>query len=153
MAPARITDVLSALFRNWISRWADRGTRRPETFGERGERAAARFLRRNGYRILRRNYRPARGGEIDLVCRDRSCGSLVFVEVKARSSEERGSPAEAVNPKKQRRLARGAAEWLGLLDDPSVACRFDVVEIVGDGPEPEVRLIRDAFRVEDPWRL
>jgi putative endonuclease len=113
---------------------------------------AAQFLSRHGHKILYRNFKPERGGEIDLICRDRAAGVLVFVEVKARASESHGSPAQAVDLKKQKRLARGAAEWLSMLDDPDVPCRFDVVELVGDGSNPEIRHIRDAFRVEDPWR-
>ena len=97
-------------------------------FGGRGERAAARFLRRRGFRILLRGYRTTRG-EIDLVARDGE--TLVFVEVKTRS---RGMPAEAVTPEKQRRLTLAALHFLkrhGLLDRPrEVPCRFDVVAIV-----------------------
>ena len=65
--------------------------------GRRGEGIAARYLRRCGYRILERNFRAA-GAEIDLVAADRE--TLVFVEVKARSSGALGTPAEAVDARK-----------------------------------------------------
>lgn len=93
-------------------------------FGDRGEREAARFLRRRGLRILGRGYRTPQG-EIDLIARDGD--TLVFVEVKSRRE---GQPAEAVTPEKQRRLTLAALHFLrrhGLLEQ---RCRFDVVAIV-----------------------
>ena len=63
--------------------------------GARGEKLAARYLRRQGFKILYRNFRGRRGGEIDLVCRDRD--TLVFVEVKTRTREDFGRPLDAVN--------------------------------------------------------
>ncbi len=109
--------------------------------GDRGEREAARHLRRQGLRVLRRGYRTPQG-EIDLIARDG--GTLVFVEVKAR---RRGKPAEAVTPEKQRRLTLAALHFLkghSLLEQP---CRFDVVAVVWpDGRQaPEIEHIRDAF--------
>src|SRR4051812_21291586 len=89
--------------------------------GDRGERVAARHLRRQGLGIILRGYRTPLG-EIDLIARDGP--TLVFVEVKAR---RQGEPAEAVTPEKQRRLTLAALEFLkrhGLLEQPS---RFDVV--------------------------
>jgi putative endonuclease len=109
--------------------------------GDRGERAAARYLRRQGYRILIRGYRTTRG-EIDLIARDGE--TVVFVEVKTR---RQGVPAEAVTPEKQRRLTLAALEFSrqnGLLDTPG---RFDVVAIVwpDDRQTPTVEHIRNAF--------
>lgn len=110
-------------------------------FGDRGERAAARFLRRRGCRILLRGYRTPQG-EIDLIARDGD--TLVFVEVKSR---RRGEPAEAVTPEKQRRLTLAALHFLKanrLLDTP---CRFDVVAIVwpDDRRPPQIEHITHAF--------
>ena len=120
--------------------------------GREGEQIAARHLARHGYRILRRNFRARHGGEVDLVCRDVTEGVLVFVEVKTRTSEEHGSPAQAVNPAKQRLIVRGALEWMRLLDRPETPCRFDVVEvIVRPGQTPEIRVIRDAFPLPEPY--
>jgi putative endonuclease len=110
--------------------------------GRTGEAAAARFLASRGYRIVARNVRADRV-EIDLVAR--RGGLLVFVEVKARSSERYGSPAEAVDLRKQRRLRRGARAWLA--SRPTSArgyrsLRFDVVTCLRSGarrsqePEP-----------------
>ena len=110
-------------------------------FGSRGERAAARYLRRAGLRILARGYGTL-WGEIDLVARDGEV--LVFVEVKTRRS---GTPAEAVTPEKQRRLTLAALHFLrrrNLLEQRS---RFDVVAVVWalDSRAPEIEHIRDAF--------
>jgi putative endonuclease len=109
--------------------------------GERGERAAARYLRRQGMRILLRGYRATRG-EIDLIARDRD--TLVFVEVKAR---RRGVPAEAVTSEKQRRITIAALRFLRrhrLLDQ---RCRFDIVAIVwpDDRRPPQIEHIKNAF--------
>jgi len=98
----------------------------PRTLGQRGEDAAARHLRRRGYRIVERS---ARGplGEIDLVALDGR--TVVFVEVKTRRSDAAGAPSDSVTPDKQRRLTRLALGYLkqhGLLD---AASRFDVVSI------------------------
>lgn len=111
--------------------------------GHSGEKAAARFLQRQGYKILVRNYR-VRWGEIDLVCRHE--GVLVFVEVKTRSEGSWGSPAEAVTHGKQRRLVRAARSYLSELDVQGMPVRFDVVEVrlAGEGSY-ECSLIRAAF--------
>ncbi|HUB68619.1 MAG TPA: YraN family protein [Candidatus Methylacidiphilales bacterium] len=88
---------------------------------------AAAFLWRQGYRVLYRNYRMERG-EIDLICR---CGELlVFVEVRTRSSEEFGRPAESIDLDKQESVRAAALHYLELLRREDVYYRFDVVEVV-----------------------
>ncbi len=112
--------------------------------GRRGEEAAARHLEARGYRLLERGFR-SRAGEIDIVAEDR--GTLVFVEVKARSSLACGRPSEAVGWRKRAHLLRAASLYLldrGGADRP---CRFDVVEVVEDAVgRLRVGLIRDAFQ-------
>ena len=125
---------------------------RPEHLerGARGEKLAAKFLRRTGYKILYRNFRGRSGGEIDLVCRDED--TLVFVEVKTRTREDFGRPLDAVGREKQKRIARGGLAWLRLLDNPDILFRFDVVEVVmADQIEPRFELIRDAFPLPEPY--
>lgn len=103
------------------------------------EREAACFLEKQGYRILEQNY-WCRGGEIDLIAE--KDGYLVFVEVKYRKAETYGSPFDAVDVKKQRRIlyaARRYLAWKGYPED--TPCRFDVVGI--DGAHMEV--LADAF--------
>jgi putative endonuclease len=108
---------------------------------------AERFLRKQSFKILYRNFR-ARSGEIDLVCRDRKEQVLVFVEVKTRTNELFGTPSEAVNWRKRARIVRAAKEWLRLLDLADVPFRFDIVEVVTE-PEQHIRLIRGAFQMEE----
>ncbi len=117
---------------------------RPAPFGLQGERAAERFLHRQGFTIVDRR---ARGGlgEIDLVAVDRR--TVVFVEVKSRRSHQRGHPAEAVDPRKQRRLTRLALSWLKRHNLLGERARFDVVAITWPKTErsPTIKHIRNAF--------
>ena len=127
-------------------------TSRPEhlQLGTRGEKLACRFLRRNGYKVLYRNFRGRTGGEIDIVCRDND--TLVFVEVKTRTREDFGRPSDAIDRDKQKRIARGGLAWLRLLDNPDIFFRFDVVEVViADGSRPRFELLRNAFALPEPY--
>ena len=118
--------------------------------GARGEKLAARFLRAHGYKILYRNFKDRRGGEIDIVCRDGD--TLVFVEVKTRGGEAFGRPIEAVDRQKQLRVSKGGLAWLRLLDNPDVTVRFDVVEVLWpDDGEPRCELIQNAFELSRPY--
>ncbi|MEW4489774.1 YraN family protein [Thalassoglobus sp. JC818] len=119
--------------RGWLNR----------LFGDHGERIAARFLKRNGYRILRRQ---ARGpfGEIDLIAKHQD--TIVFVEVKTRKSTNRGHPSEAVTDQKQRQISRAALAWLKKNNLLNHRCRFDVIAILHTpGQEPEIKHIVHAF--------
>jgi putative endonuclease len=118
--------------------------------GKLGERAAKRYLQRQGLKFLTANFRSGRG-EIDLVFRDRDC--LVFVEVKTRSSEEWTRPAAAVNAERRRRLTRAALDYLGLLRNPPVKLRFDIVEVLlRNSAVREVRHLPNTFAMERPYR-
>lgn len=116
--------------------------------GQWGEEVAARHLQRHGYRILRRNFRPRHGGEVDLVARHLPSATLVFIEVKTRTSEFQGRPADAVDEKKQRLIIRGAMAWLRLLHLPDVPFRFDIVEVLVEDP-PLVSILPEAFCLPD----
>ena len=135
------------------SRWRSRFSSSPPRhlrLGTRGENLACRFLRRNGYKILYRNFKGRTGGEIDVVCRDRD--TLVFVEVKTRTREDFGRPLDAVDRDKRKRIARGGLAWLRLLDDPDILFRFDVVEvIIAEGAEPRLEILRNAFSLPAPY--
>jgi putative endonuclease len=128
------------------------GKTRPEHLrrGELGERAARKFLRRQGLKFLAANFRSGRG-EIDLVLRDGDC--LAFVEVKTRSSEEWTRPAAAVNAERRRRLSRAALDYLRLLKNPAVKIRFDIVEVLlAEGEVREVRHLPNTFAMARPHR-
>jgi putative endonuclease len=119
-------------------------------YGELGERAAKKYLRKRGLKFLTANFRSDRG-EIDLVFRDADC--LVFTEVKTRSSEDWERPAAAVDRERRRRLTRAALDYLRLLKNPPVKLRFDIVEVLlEDGTVREVRHLPNAFAMERPYR-
>jgi len=111
--------------------------------GARGEDLAGRYLRRAGYRLLIRNFR-CRFGEIDLIAEEG--GSLVFVEVKTRSSAGFGHPLEAVDRRKQGQLIRAAHIYLSEQAAEERFCRFDVVSVTfgGDGT-PVIEVVKNAF--------
>ena len=119
--------------------------------GKEGEEAAARFLRKNGYRILYRNFQSPKGGEIDIVARDCKENELVFIEVKTRSTDKFGRPAEAVDAAKQMQIIKAANYWLFLLDKPDVIYRFDIVEVIPSEPAP--RHILNAFHPASEYAL
>ena len=103
------------------------------------ERAAERYHRDRGYRILTRNFRH-RNGEIDLIAEDGGC--LVFVEVKYRSGPGAGDPLESVTPHKVRQITRAAQYFLYRMGYPEdTACRFDVIGI----SEGRLRHVKNAF--------
>ncbi|SRR5208282_2650816 len=110
--------------------------------GRRGERAAERHLRRNGYRIVARNFRAA-GAEIDLVAIDGDI--LVFVEVKTRRSRAAGAPEEAVDERKQTRMRRAAEVFARRYRADEIEMRFDIVAVDASGKRLEIELLRNAF--------
>jgi len=110
--------------------------------GRRGERAAERHLRRNGYRIVVRNFRAA-GAEIDLVAIDGDI--LVFVEVKTRRSRAAGAPEEAVDERKQTRMRRAAEVFARRYRADEIEMRFDIVAVDASGKRLEIELLRNAF--------
>ncbi len=117
--------------------------------GAIGEEAAVRLLGRRGYRIRERNVRCPMG-ELDVVAEDG--GTLVFVEVKTRSTVEYGNPFESISPMKQRRLLRLAVYYLAtrrLADRP---CRFDAVAVIiaPDGRVQRLELLVNAFEADGP---
>jgi putative endonuclease len=129
----------------WLRRWWYR-LFPPLTLGAQGERAAARYLRRIGYRIVARGAR-SRLGEIDLIALDGQ--TIVFVEVKTRRSKDQGHPVEAVDLRKRQRLTRLALAYLkryGLLRRPA---RFDVIAITWpQGERPTIEHFPNAFPAE-----
>jgi putative endonuclease len=109
-----------------------------QLLGKRGEDQAAAWYEANGYEVLERNWR-CREGELDLVVRKNR--TIVFCEVKTRSSDAFGTPAEAITYKKRQRLRHLAAKWL---DDSPIRprqIRFDVAAILGN----ELEIIEGAF--------
>jgi len=116
--------------------------RSPLPLGRRGERAAEKYLRRNGYRIVARNFRAA-GAEIDLVAMDGE--TLVFVEVKTRRSRIAGAPEEAVDERKQTRMRRAAEVFARRYRENEIEMRFDIAAVDASGKRLEIELLRNAF--------
>lgn len=106
--------------------------RRNIELGRRGEDAAVRFLDRRGYDILERNW-TCIAGEADIIARDGE--TLVFIEVKTRSSTEKGLPCEAVDEAKRHRYERIAALFLQNYEVTDVIVRFDVISLVTVSPD------------------
>ena len=128
------------------------GKEKPEHLrrGALGESAAKKFLKQQGLKFLAANFRSPRG-EIDLVFRDGD--GLVFVEVKARSSEEWARPAAAVDAERRRRLSQCALDYLRLLKNPTVKIRFDIVEVLlANGNVREIRYLPNTFAMARPFR-
>lgn len=119
---------------------------RRKGIGAWGENQAAKYLKKQGYRILERNF-ACRFGEIDLIAANRAY--LVFVEVKLRKSDAFARAAEFVDWRKQNRLRASAELWLSL-HETELQPRFDVVEIYAPEGEatrkPMINHLEDAFQ-------
>jgi putative endonuclease len=126
----------------WWRRW----------FGDRSERAAARYLRRLGFRIVRRNYLCPHG-EIDLIALDGRC--VVFVEVRSTGTDDPQRPAASVGPEKHTRLTKAALHFLSEHRLLGQAARFDVLTLTWpEGRrEPHIDHYRQAFDAVGRWQM
>jgi putative endonuclease len=106
--------------------------------GEEGETQAADWLKERGWQILARRWR-CKLGEIDLIALDGE--TMVFIEVKTRSSKRFGTPEDAILTAQRRRLVRAATAYLRYFGGVDRGARFDVVAIDALG----LRHIRNAF--------
>jgi len=109
--------------------------------GQQAEDKAARFLEKRGLLVLTRNFR-CRGGEIDLICRDRN--ALVFVEVRMRRNLDFGGAGASITLTKQRRIILAAQHYLLANAKANTDCRFDCVLLEGE----TIEWIRDAFSTD-----
>ncbi|MFP4055113.1 MAG: YraN family protein [Phycisphaerae bacterium] len=133
--------------------WAWLGRlRSADSLGTRGEKLARRHLKRRGMKILASNYR-ARGGEVDIIALDpttraeTSAETIVFVEVKTRTSDRYTDPASAVDNDKRRRLRKAAGQYLASRPTDGYATRYDIVSIViPPGQNPRINHMPGAFR-------
>jgi putative endonuclease len=111
--------------------------------GKKGEDSAAAYLERNGCGIIKRNY-YIRGGEIDIIFSD---GDLtVFCEVKSRTQQRFGSPAEAVDSRKQKRICKAALDYIVNNKSIDENYRFDIIEF-NNG---RINHIKNAFEFIEP---
>lgn len=115
-----------------------------KTIGNFGENEAEKFLRKNGYKILERNY-TTKLGEIDIIAQKDDY--ICFVEVKTRSNENYGTPRDAVNYHKQKKII-SVAKYYMLTKNKDMFLRFDVIEVVVNKDKTKVEKIEhieDAF--------
>ena len=118
--------------------------------GQSGEEVAIDLLKKNGYKILVKNYRT-KLGEIDIVARDKD--TTCFIEVKTRQTEKFGLPQEAILRSKQKKISKVAIKFLkdnNLLDKKA---RFDVVSVMYKEGIPKIDLIKNAFELEGEYAL
>jgi len=118
-------------------------TRHRQDLGLQGEDLACVELEKLGYSILERRYR-SRFGEIDIVARDD--GTVVFVEVKTKTSSSFGDPVEEVTLQKQRQIVSMGEEYVSFRCPPGTNCRFDVVGVDLSALPATITHYKDAFR-------
>jgi len=104
-------------------------------------------LKKKGYRIIEQNY-VCKMGEMDIIAKEKD--TLVFVEVKTRTSTAFGPPQLAVTPFKQRQLSKVALNFLTEKKLEDIKARFDVVAILLPPEKEEIELIRNAFDLQYP---
>ena len=136
-----------------VSQKTARAALTTKVVGDAGEALALTHLLGQGLALVERNYRVARGpnargGEVDLILRDRD-GTLVFVEVRTRrgaafGGSSFGGAAASVGAAKQRSLVLAAQHFLSRFKAVP-ACRFDVVAVEGQGTEVRIEWLRGAF--------
>ncbi|MBF0242245.1 MAG: YraN family protein [Desulfamplus sp.] len=132
-------------------------------FGQQAEEAAALYLEKHGYKILQRNYRT-RLAEIDIIALHKALSStdtnlnainsqdnqtvdtLVFIEVKARSSTRYGLPSEAVSISKQKKIVSAALQYIKEHGFNDTKIRFDVMSILVDNGQYKIEIIDNAFQ-------
>lgn len=117
-------------------------------FGSKGEALACEYLVKKGYKLLDKNFRAGRMGEIDIIAQDGEY--ICFIEVKTRTGMTFGRPSESVNIKKQINIRRLAQIYIGNKNLHEKNIRFDVAEVIvckkGENIEvKEINLIKNAF--------
>ncbi|MGR3309309.1 MAG: YraN family protein [Candidatus Brocadiales bacterium] len=131
--------ILKAIFQSFTT-----PIEKEDSSGAKGEKIAVRFLRKNGYKILRRNY-SNKFGEIDVIGYDH--GTISFIEVKTRLSESFGPPELAVTQTKKNHIIKTAQRYITENKLEDVCCRFDVVSVrlSNDDKSQEINLLKNAF--------
>ncbi len=131
--------ILKAIFQSFTT-----PIEKEDSSGVKGEKIAVKFLRKNGYKILLRNY-SNKFGEIDVIGYDH--GTISFIEVKTRLSESFGPPELAVTQTKKNHIIKTAQRYITENKLEDVCCRFDVVSVrlSNDDKSQEINLLKNAF--------
>lgn len=119
-------------------------TKSTNSFGELGERIAARWLEHRGWTVLERRWRSGHR-DVDIIARQGDV--IAFVEVKTRAALEFGDPVEAVHARKQRSLTRSAREWMAREPSASATYRFDVIGVLLRDQRAWIKHIESAFQL------
>ncbi|MGD8834807.1 MAG: YraN family protein [Desulfobacteraceae bacterium] len=117
---------------------------RKQHFGLQGEELAAEHLKKNGYKIIERNFRT-HAGEIDIIAKHK--GQIVFTEVKTRKTNRYGHPKLAVTDHKQRKISMVALAYLKRHYTLETSARFDVVTIQSSDDGPTIEIFPNAFEL------
>jgi putative endonuclease len=108
-----------------------------------GEDIASDFLKKQGFKILKRNYR-CKFGEIDIIAKEKDV--ISFVEVKTVATNKTETPFDTIDLRKRKHIQQTASFYLNKEKKQNLTCRFDVISIrYKEDKEPEIELIRDAF--------
>jgi putative endonuclease len=135
----------------WLRSRADRDAPPHIRDGRRGEELAYQFLRRRGYTIVARGFRPRTGkGEIDLIGWDGE--KLAFIEVKTRGTADFGEPERAIGRDKRAQIIFAAEEYARRAGAEYGRIRYDTVSVILREP-PEIALRKDAFSARSEQRL
>lgn len=111
-----------------------------QSFGKSGEEEAEKFLKRLGYKVLAKNFH-SRFGEIDIIAKDED--TIVFVEVKSRTSTLFGSPSEAIGKKKLQGIIKTAEYYLLLHNHGNADIRYDAIEVMVENGEVRFNHIKN----------
>jgi putative endonuclease len=117
-------------------------------FARAGEREAVDFLKAQGYQIIARNYKT-KFAEIDIIAKEKD--TLAFVEVKARHTDAFGAPEAAVNKFKQGQISKAALLFLKENSLLEAKARFDIVSILYQDAKPQIKLIKNAFELDNRY--
>lgn len=115
-----------------------------QKFGRFGEDLAVRFLKKQGYKIICRNYRT-KFGEIDIIAKDTD--TIAFIEVKSRRTSTFGHPKCSITHEKQKRISKTALYYLKTTDQSNASARFDVVTVNSHNKKTDVEIIKNAFEL------
>ena len=134
--------------RIWVKHTMSAGIVGGHPDGVKAETLAADFLSANGLRIIARNSR-IRGGEIDLIAREKTESGeiIVFVEVRLRRSQRFGGAAASIISRKRRRIILAAQHWLARQKNLSSSCRFDCILLKKLDPA-DIEWVKHAFRAD-----
>lgn len=116
-------------------------SRNNKIFGQQGEDTACRYLRKKGYKIIKRNFRYSRVAEIDIIAKDKDC--LVFIEVKSRTTQNFGHPFEAVNRRKLEHIFKACLAYLQTTEEEFKKYRIDIISVLGD-ENPKIEHLKDV---------